>query len=168
MMDGDALYRDYRDKVYGYLYNRTKNPHDAEDLTSCVFIKVYDKLSLFDPDKASISTWIYTITRNTLTDFFRSHGRVVPSEDDAFARIADDHMPALDQLIKGDTLEELAKALEKLPERERDVIIMRFYQDMSPQQVAERLNISNNNARHIQWAALNRLRALLKHTQVAI
>ncbi len=168
MINRDALYRDFHDKVYGYIYNRINNPHDAEDLTSCVFMKVFDKLNDFDPKKASISTWIYTISRNTLTDYFRTHGRSIPSDDKAFAEITDGEMSALDRLIEGDTLDELAKALEKLPVRERDVIIMRFYQELTPQQVAEKLKITNTNARHIQWSAINRLKSLLQDAQIAI
>ena len=96
----------------GHIRPRINNPADAEDLHSAVFTKVYEKFSSFDQTKASISTWVYTIARNTLIDFFRTHrihdelGDEDMVEEDAFQGI-----------LTEETLDELAEALKKLPER---------------------------------------------------
>ena len=70
-IEKEKIYRDYHGKVCGYIRSKINSAQDAEDITSDVFVKVYEKLDTFDETKASLSTWIYTITRNTLTDYFR-------------------------------------------------------------------------------------------------
>ena len=92
----EQVYRDYDRKVMGYIRPRINNPSDAEELHSAVFMKVFEKFSSFDQTKASISTWIYTIARNTLIDFFRTRkvmdelGDEDIVEEDAFQGILDE------------------------------------------------------------------------------
>ena len=77
----EDIYLAYHDKVSAYIRGKVDNHHDAEDLVSQVFEKVYSKLHTFDEGKASLSTWIYTITRNTVTDYFRSQRRTLEFAD---------------------------------------------------------------------------------------
>ena len=74
----EQVYTEYSGKVMGYIRARIRSGADAEDLHSEVFEKVLRKLDGFDPSKASLSTWIFTITRNTVIDHFR---RTRPSEE---------------------------------------------------------------------------------------
>ena len=113
-LDKDKIYREYQGKIYGYALSKVNNPQDAEDITSDVFLKVYEKLVTFDETKASLSTWIYTITRNTLTDYFRT--RKVFSE---IPEIIEDGFSVEDEVCNAEMLETLADALETLEERER-------------------------------------------------
>lgn len=69
----EALYTAYSEKVRGYVFGKVANRHDAEDLVSDVFLKAYEKYPTFDANRASVSTWLYTITRNTVIDYFRTH-----------------------------------------------------------------------------------------------
>ena len=69
--DIEQIYTEYRDRVMGYIYARLRSRADAEDLCQDVFEKVNMKLDSFDSGKASISTWIYSITRNSVIDFYR-------------------------------------------------------------------------------------------------
>lgn len=71
-MDKEKIYREYHGKVYGYILSKIGNPQDAEDIAFEVFLKVYEKLDTYDETKSSLSTWIFTITRNKLTDFYRT------------------------------------------------------------------------------------------------
>ena len=92
-MSYDEVYEKYADKVKGYIYPKVTNRADAEDLHSAVFIKVYQKFETFDQSKASVSTWVYTIARNTVIDYFRArriHEEV--QEDSAISEdnVADD------------------------------------------------------------------------------
>lgn len=71
--ESEALYTAYSEKVRGYVFGKVANRDDAEDLVSDIFLKVYEKQSTFDAGRSSVSTWIYTITRNTVIDYFRTH-----------------------------------------------------------------------------------------------
>ena len=152
----EQVYRDYDRKVMGYIRPRINNPSDAEELHSAVFMKVFEKFSSFDQTKASISTWIYTIARNTLIDCFRTRkvmdelGDEDIVEEDAFQGILDE-----------ETLDELAAALEKLPQRERDLIILHYYNNMQLKEIAVKMHMSYSNCKLIHNKALMKLRQYL-------
>ena len=73
MPDREQIYIEYVDKVRRYVKGKIQNQQEVEDLVSSIFVKVYQNISSFDRKKASISTWIYTITRNTVIDYFKAH-----------------------------------------------------------------------------------------------
>jgi len=152
----EQVYRDYSKKVMGYIRPRINNPADAEDLHSAVFTKVYEKFSSFDQTKASISTWVYTIARNTLIDFFRTH-RI-------YDELADEDMveeDAFQGILTEETLDELAEALKKLPERERDIILLHYYYNKQLKEIALKLHMSYSNCKLVHNKALIKLRQYL-------
>lgn len=131
------LYADYHKKVLSYLNGKVNDMYLAEDLCAEVLLKVYEKLDSFDETKASISTWIFTITRNTLTDYFRTR-RV-------FGEIPEDLCEESDieeNYCNQEMLAMLADSLARLPERERDLIILHYYSGKTLKEVAESLDIS--------------------------
>lgn len=145
----EQIYLEYRDKVCSYIRGKVENYHDAEDLTAQVFEKIYSKLDSFDETKASLSTWIYTIARNTVTDFYRTR-RIHAGYDEAYELAA----PEQDR----DILEELADALQTLKERERDLILLHYYKGLTLKEVADKMGMSYINAKVIHKKALDGLR----------
>ena len=152
----NMIYTDYHDKVMRYISSKVSNPQDAEDLTSCVFAKVYRKLDSFDESKASISTWIYTVAKNTEVDYYRTRKPFEELPED----IAHDD-PIDEKLINEETLELLGKALEQLDSRLRDLIILHYYEGMTLKIIAEKMNMSYTNAKVLHKKALNSLQKLL-------
>lgn len=131
------LYEAYHKRVLSYLYGKVMDRHLAEDLCADVFVKVYEKLDSFDETRASFSTWIYTITRNTLTDYFRTR-RV-------FSEIPEDLPEDSDieeAYCHSEQLEALAAALEALPERERTLMILHYYSGKTLKEIGAYLNLS--------------------------
>ena len=110
----ERVYREYYPRILGYVRSKLSSPQEAEDVCSSAMLKIVRGLPTFDPEKSSLSTWIYTIVRNTLTDHYRSRrsheelGEDIPYEGDDF-----------EEILQEERLEELAAALEKLPQRER-------------------------------------------------
>lgn len=70
----EKIYRDYHNKVYAYAISHVRSREDAEDIVSEVFLKVYEKPDTYDESKASMSTWIYQMTKNKVIDY-RTSGR---------------------------------------------------------------------------------------------
>ncbi len=158
----DQIYLDYKDRVYGYIITKVAHPHDAEDLLSCIFLKIYQKLDQYDCTKASLSTWIYAITHNQVCNYYRSKARQGHMTDTGeITELPDGAEPFIETLIKEEELETLAIALERLPERERDVIILRYYHGYTPTEVARLMKISYNNAKFLQHRAITMLRKLM-------
>ena len=152
----NKIYIDYRQKVARYIAGKVPNPQDAEDLVSCVFMKIFQKLDTFDESKASLSTWIFTITRNTVYDFYGTRKDFSELPED----IADDGK--IDEnLLNEEMLEQLADALESLDERSRDLIILHYYSGLTLKEIADRMQMSYPNAKVIHKKALRAMQAFL-------
>ena len=156
MMDKEKIYRDYHGKVCGYIRSKINSAQDAEDLAADVFVKVFEKLGSFDESKASLSTWIYTITRNTLTDYFRTRKvfAEIPETMETDTSVEDD-------VCNAEMLDNLAKALETLDERERDIIILRFYSGKTLKEITAQMGISYAYGKVLQNKAFEKLRKFL-------
>ena len=152
----NKIYTDFHKKVTRYVTGKIPNPQDAEDLVSCVFMKVFQKLDTFDESKASLSTWIFTITRNTVYDFYGTRKDFSELPED----IADDGK--IDEnLLNEEMLEQLADALESLDERSRDLIILHYYSGLTLKEIADRMQMSYPNAKVIHKKALRAMQAVL-------
>ena len=157
----EEIYLAYQGKVYAYLQSKLNNRHTAEDLASEVFIKVYEKLEFFDETKASLSTWIYTIARNTLTDYFRTR-RVfseVPEDIQSDSSVEAD-------ILNEEMLETLACALEQLDERTRDVIILHFYSGKTLKEIAMQMGVSYAYIKVLQNQAMEKLKIILESSEI--
>ena len=159
----EELYVNYRDKVMRYIGSHVFNEHDREDLLQQVFLNAVAALDGYDPARAAPGTWLYAIARNTVTDYFRRGGREPFTEewDEAYGDEADGGAEPEAQLLTQETLEALAQALERLPERERNIVIWRFYHGLSAREAAERAGVSYANARFLQHQALKKLQTYL-------
>lgn len=133
----EQVYTEYSGKVMGYIRARIRNGADAEDLHSEVFEKILKKLEGFDPSKASLNTWIFTITRNTVIDHFR---RTKPTEE--LDENLSDNIEPDENLLNSETLGELAAALRKLPQQLMDIVVLRYYDGKPLTEIAEMMNLS--------------------------
>ena len=157
----ETLYRDYRDKVERYVASHVQNAHDRPDLVQQVFLNAIAALDRYDPARGAVGTWLYAIARNAVIDYDRAKGREpIPAELDETA--SPDEAEA--SILTREMLDALAAALEQLPERERNIVIWRFYHGISPKEIAKRSGISYANVRFLQHSALQKLRRLLEKT----
>lgn len=157
MPDLELIYQEYRNKIMGYIRARVRRWADAEDLCADVFEKIQRRLEGFDAAKASLNTWIFTITRNTVIDYFR---RSKPSEE-LDENLSDD--TEVDEgLLQTETLSELAGALRALPEELRDILVLRYYDGKPLTEIAELMGLSYGAVKLRHQSALARLRREMK------
>lgn len=152
----ERIYTDFKDKITCYVRGKISNEQDVQDVVSDVFIKVFEGLNGYDESKASLSTWIYTIARNAVIDYFRAAKRFceLPEELDC----GDD---TEERLLNEEALERLADALTMLEERERDIIILRYYNGETLKRIAGMMNISYSYAKLLHASSLKTLRKML-------
>lgn len=155
-IEKEELYREYYGKIVAYIRSKTGNGTLAEDLASDVFFKVYEKLDSFDSTKASFSTWIYTIARNRLTDYYRTRH----VQEEIPETLADDSSVEED-VCNADMLDSLADALRRLDVRERDIIVLHYYSGMTLKDVAARMGISYAYVKILRNKALVTLKKYL-------
>ena len=149
----EEIYKEYHGKVFGYFITHLRSPEDAEDLTADVFVKVYKALDGFDPSKASISTWIYTIARNICIDFLRKRKETSELPEEL---IAEDNIEG--QVISQEELGVLAKALKKLPEEQRDIIVLHYYYNKPLTEITFLMGLSYSAVKTRHQKALETLR----------
>ena len=152
--DFDAVYVEYVDAIYRFLYRRLGNREDAEDLTSEVFVKASRELDM-TRSQASIASWLFTVARNQLADHWRRHyrlGALLPF-DDELAQSADEDLP------EGNGEKQIELVLAALPDRYRTVLELRFLRRLSTRETAELMGVNPDNVKVIQHRALARAAA---------
>ncbi len=160
----EKIYQDYYPKVCRFVLKKVADSETSEDLVSDIFVKVAANLDRYDREKASLSTWIYTISNNTLLDYYRSrkiHSEL-PDENGEEGRMPEslvDASPLDSGLLANEALEGLTIALEALPRRSRDLIILHYYEGLSLKEIALKLGMSYANVKLVHKKALAQLRA---------
>ncbi|WP_024864930.1 RNA polymerase sigma factor [Butyrivibrio sp. FCS014] len=153
----EEIYLQYKDKVFAYIRNHVNSPEDAEDLCADVFVKIYQKLDTYDSSKASISTWIYSVTSNTVIDFYRTNHIHSEIPED----LTDERSTVEEEVLSQENLSLLAKALKDLPQEQMDIIVLRYYKGYTLQEVAELMHLSYGVTKLRHREALGRLNEML-------
>ncbi len=147
----------YSGRVMGYIMARVQRREEAEDLCADVFEKVFRKMEGYDREKAAIGTWIYTITRNTVIDYFR---KLKPTAE------LDEKLPSdgeIDEsILKKESLEELAGAIEKLPEDLQNIVVLVYYERIPLIEVSRMVHFSYRTVKLKHQKALGLLKESLK------
>ena len=159
----EKIYLEYREKVFRYVRGKVASTADAEDVTSEIFWKVFSSLNSYDEEKATLSTWIYTITHNTVCNYYREQSkRALSLEENALCADTDDGVVAE---IENEILKEnLAIALETLTEREQDIIVLYYYHEIPLRDIAIKMGITYTNAKFIKHQAISKLKLAMKNS----
>ena len=155
------LYEKYFPPVYGMIFARIKDAYAADDVVSEIFMKVALNLDSHDK-KYAFSTWLFTIARNTLADYFRRQKRTrEESWDEFLERTAPISEQPEEKLLASERTEELLRAVGKLTELQRRIIELKYWSELSNVEIAEILGLSASNVGFIHYQAMKRLRAML-------
>ena len=157
----EKIHLEYIEKVFRYVRGKVRNLADAEDVTSEIFLKVQTSLDSYDEEKATLSTWIYTITHNAVCNYYRDESkRALTLDENALYSDRDDDVMAE---IENEILKEnLAEALETLTEREQDIIVLYYYHEIPLRDIAIKIGITYTNAKFIKHQAINKLKHIMK------
>ena len=141
----------YQDRIFGLARHYTKSSVEIEDIVQDTFLKTYRRLATFQR-QSSFSTWLYRIAVNTALDFLKRMGRspvqavedpelsAAPSRAQAGSGVA---VAAPDARLRREEVARItAEVLDELPEIFRTVLVLREFEDMSYQQMAEVLGVS--------------------------
>ena len=140
----DAIVRQYWRRVFNVAYKFVGRHDEAEDLTQDIFLKVFKSLATFDR-RANFQTWLISVSRNLCIDHYRSVRRERETIDRDIS--ADDLTPAssdagpLLQLERSDLARQLRRALDELPDTLKTAVILRDIQELSYQEIADRLSL---------------------------
>jgi RNA polymerase sigma-70 factor, ECF subfamily len=166
-----GLYRFFAPRVKAFLLRSGLGSGVADELAQETLVTVWRKASSFDPSKASVSTWIYTIARNLRVDHLRRTREVLrePPEandesDDPGFQEADNAQPSLpDQLSDQLVHAKVRTAIEQLPHEQREVLRLSYYEDQPHAAIAKALDIPLGTVKSRMRLAVTRLRESLEH-----
>lgn len=144
-----VLLKKYRKSVYYMLLKMVKNADDAEDLTQEAFAKAFNSIEKFD-SKYAFSTWLFRIATNNCIDFIRkkrvqtvSIDQPVEGDDGSNMRfdVKDEELDPNEAMLKKQRKRYLNMAIERLPEKYKVLVQLRYFQELSYEEVARELEI---------------------------
>lgn len=158
-----TLYRRYLDRVYGYAFYQLGDHHDAEDATERTFLAALRAIPEFRDQGSTFRAWLFRIAHNTIANAHRTRSRR-PADPlpDGFERPAPDADPAR-LVARADELREVRAAIAEMPDDRRQVILLRFVDDLSTAEIAEVLDRSTGAVRVLLHRSLRDLAARLGH-----
>lgn len=151
-----SLYETHLERIYQYIYFRVFEHQIAEDLTSVVFLKVWEHLGSFTSGNIPFLGWVYRIAHNTVIDYYRTRKITTPIEDVHPLQIGfSDGVD--DKLDKEILSRQLMEALEQVTSTQREVLILRFLWGWTTAEIADKLNKGRGAIRALQMRGLKRM-----------
>lgn len=144
------LYVRYKDNVYGYVLSFVRDPHEAEDVTQQVFLKLISVIGKYQAREVPFTSWLLRVARNVGLDHLRQR-RAIPCEDVYQPTDAAD-----------DSGRErrwgLQEALSTLPDEQRNVVVLRHLVGLSPTEIAERMGRTESSIHGLHHRARKAMR----------
>lgn len=161
------LYREFAPAIFRFCRRALPTREDAEDATTEVFMKVRDKLGQYDPTRP-FSAWLYKVAANHCWDLLRRRKIRQDKETEDVENLPLEHPDPtqLDQLIEQQSSEQVRKALDKLGSRARMALVLRYYSDMSYDEIADALGVRRPFVGVVLLRARHELRQALGETGV--
>lgn len=141
----------YWNEVYGFMLKRTENETDAEDIAIETFSKAFDKITTYNPEY-QFNTWLIAIAKNVHIDMLRKKKSTVfveitDEEDHQAYNVADTTPSIEDAIITEQNLSRLLQFIKELKPHYQEVIQLRYFQEMSYQEISEQLNEPLSNVK---------------------
>jgi RNA polymerase sigma-70 factor (ECF subfamily) len=151
---------DYRERIYLMILKYVRNREDAMDLTQETFIKAYNSLGSFRGE-SSLYTWIYRIAVNLAINFkSRSRISALQSIDDISGFYSEDS-PS-ESIIRNEISRKIDQSAKKLPEKQRMVFVLRYYEERPYSEISELMGITEGAAKANFHQALKKMKTELK------
>jgi len=145
-----ALYEENFDRVYAFIARRVRHRQEAQDLTSEVFHRALANLKKFEWRGAPFAAWLYRMAANAIADHYHDQARErsLPKDEISSEEMSDVESRA-----------SMSRCVDRLPQEQRRVIVMRFLEEKSIREIAEQIGKSEGAIKQLQWRALQKLRA---------
>ena len=177
-MSGDesalaTLIQRHQSKIFGFIYSKVNDRDLSDDIFQDTFIKVIKTLkSQSYNEEGKFLPWVMRIARNLVVDHFRKSKKMPlqreTDEYSVFNFMTDNGLNIEGQMISDQVASDLTKLLDELPEDQKEVLIMRMYQDLSFKEIAELTGVSINTALGRMRYALLNLRKIIEKNQIIL
>ncbi len=161
------LYKLYFIPVFRYIYFRVRNKEEANDLTQTVFLKVFSALPNFREQNKSPLAYFFTVARNTVIDHWRTKKEIrLDNPENVFENFPDKANSSLEIIEKEETAQAIRCAIQELTDIQREVIVLKFINDLPNKQIATLMGKTEEAVRQLQCRALRALRQTLEKQEI--
>jgi RNA polymerase sigma-70 factor (ECF subfamily) len=152
------LYERYIDHIFNYVYYRTGNVHDAEDLTARVFQRAMSHIRNYTDRGVPFSAWLYRIAHNLVANWHRDHGRrqEISLNDLPVATPRGDHPEST--LVRSQEQDTLLRLIRQLPAERQNLLILKFVENMSNAEIGQIMGRSEGAIKSLYHRTLLALR----------
>ncbi|REG88038.1 RNA polymerase sigma factor [Winogradskyella sediminis] len=163
----------HKQKIYSFIYSKVYDRDVTEDVFQDTFIKVIKTLKRGKyNEEGKFLPWVMRIAHNLVIDHFRKNSRM-PKFDNTgefsiFSVLSDSTLNAEKVLIKDQVESDVRRIIEELPEDQKQVLLMRMYQDMSFKEISERTGVSINTALGRMRYALINMRKVIEQNNIVL
>lgn len=157
----ENIYSRYYAPILSYFIKRIGNQSDAEDLTSEVFLYCFNNFNTYDPLKSSVATWLYLVAKSRFYNYCRDRKQI--EDIDNYSNIIEDTNNLVERAVYLSELRtQLNEALNELTERQKKIVVMKYFEGMNAEEIATILDTNANNVRVQLSKALKRLRTVME------
>ncbi len=156
------LYERYVERIYNYVYYRTGNSHDAEDLTARVFQRAMNHIKNYTDRGVPFSAWLYRIAHNLVANWHRDRSRKqeIPLDELPILPTKGDHPER--NLVRSQEQESLLRMIRKLPPERQNLLILKFVENMSNAEIGAIMGRSEGAVKSLYHRTLLALRDQLE------
>ena len=154
----DDIYEDYFTNIFHYVYNRTGNNKDAEDITSQIFLAILEQLPRYK-DNGHLAAWIFSIARHKIIDHYRKDKHFSKLDENSFT-ISDEKL--VQNLIHKEHMAALNKVLASLSERDKELIRLRILGELKFADIAKILKRSEPSVKKAYYRLIQRIKDRLE------
>ncbi len=164
------FYNEYYEKVYNYVYFKTGERDHAEDLACGIIEKVLNNLHRYQTSAGSLSTWIFTIARNHLIDWYRRKDR----SEEYFKEGEETRIPDRvaegpeESVLRSEREETIRELLQHLPETEREIMLLKFWGGLKNIEIADQLGLNGNSVNVMVFRTLKKMRKIIEENKIEI
>ncbi|WP_027136487.1 RNA polymerase sigma factor [Gaetbulibacter saemankumensis] len=168
----EILIHRHKQKIYSFIYSKVYDKDIAEDIFQDTFIKVIQTLKRGAyNEEGKFLPWVMRIAHNLVIDYFRKNNRMPKfdntDEFDIFSVLSDNSLNAESYLIKMQVENDVRRLIEELPEDQKQVLLMRIYEDLSFKDISDKTGVSINTALgRMRYALINLRKVIEKHNIV--
>ena len=169
----EILIKRHQQRLFSFIYSKVKDRDITEDIFQDTFIKVIRTLKKGNyNEEGKFLPWVVRISHNLIIDHFRKSNRMPKfrntDEFDIFSILGDDVLNAEKKIIKEQIHADVRELINELPEEQKQVLVMRMYNDMSFNEISENTGVSINTALGRMRYALINLRKLIEKNKIIL
>ena len=167
-----VLIKRHQQRLYSFIYSKVYDRDVTEDVFQDTFIKVIRTLKRGNyNEEGKFLPWVIRIAHNLVIDHFRKNKRMPKFNNsgdfDIFSVLSDSSLNAEGELVQSQIVQDVRAMVEKLPEDQKSVLVMRMYNDMSFKEISENTGVSINTALgRMRYALINLRKLIEKHNIV--